>query len=154
MNIRRWAFGCAAIAFALALSANPRQVAAQPAKPPPPVLPPQGQPQGPLPTLNIVVSDRDRNTILEFYRAEIAAGHCPTPMVRSNKACVVPDKKPWKLDQAIPDDVKLEAPPGSLILKLSPSPAGYHYQCLGPDVLLVGVGTRIVTAWAADLTRL
>jgi hypothetical protein len=104
--------------------------------------------------LNIVVSDRDRNTILEFYRSEIGAGHCPAPMVRSNKACVAPDKRPWKLDQPIADDVKLEAPPGALILKLTPSPAGYQYLCLGPDVLLVGVGTRIVTAWAADLNRL
>jgi hypothetical protein len=141
-------------ALAIGLVAS-LQAMAQPAKQPPnPALPPQGQPQTPLPTLNIVVSDRDRNTVLEFYRSEIAAGRCPAPMVRSNKACVAPDKKPWKLDQAIPDDVKLDPPPGPLILKLAASPAGYQYMCLGQDILLVGVGTRIVTAWVADLSRL
>lgn len=127
---------------------------AQQAKPPNPALPPQGQPQAPLPTLNIVVSDRDRNTVLEFYRSEIAAGRCPVPMVMSNKACVAPEKKPWKLDQAIADDVRLQPPPGPLIMKLAASPAGYQYLCLGRDILLVGVGTRLVTAWVADLSRL
>jgi hypothetical protein len=144
-----------AIALLLMLTqGQPGYAVAQPAKPPNPALPPHGQPQTTLPTLNIVVSDRDRSTVLSFYRDEIAAGRCPAPMVTSNKACVAPDKRPWKLDQAIPDDVKLQAPPGPLIMKLSASPAGYQYMCLGPDILLVGVGTRIVTAWAADLSRL
>src|SRR5262245_41072512 len=138
-----------AIALVVALP-----TAAQQVKPPNPALPPQGQPQTSFPTLNIVVSDRDRNPALECYRAEIAPGRCPAPMVRSNKACVAPEKRPWKLDQVIPDDVKLQPPPGPLIMKLSASPAGYQYMCLGPDILLVGVGTRIVTAWAADLSRL
>jgi hypothetical protein len=145
--------GSHAFLAAIALVA-PLPATAQQAKPPNPALPPQGQPQTPLPTLNIVVSDRDRNTALEFYRDEIAAGRCPAPMVRSNKACVAPGKKPWKLDQAIPDDVKLDPPPGPLIMKLSASPAGYQYMCLGQDILLVGVGTRLVTAWVADLSRI
>jgi hypothetical protein len=146
--------GVQALLSAIALVAA-LPTAAQPAKPPPnPALPPQSQPQTPLPTLNIVVSDRDRNTVLSFYRDEIGAGRCPVPMVRNGKACAAPEKKAWKLDQAIADDAKLEPPPGPLIMKLAPSPAGYQYMCLGRDVLLVGVGTRIVTAWVADLSRL
>ncbi|MFO1079160.1 MAG: hypothetical protein U1E23_00835 [Reyranellaceae bacterium] len=148
-----------AIALALAVAlALPAQAQTPPAaKQAPPSVPgtlPPPQPQRPLPTLNIVVSDRDRSAVLAFYREEIAAGRCPVPMVRRGGECAAADKKPWRLDQAIADDVKLEPLPGPLILKLSASPAGYQYLCWGHDVLLVGVGTRIVTAWVADLSRL
>src|SRR5262249_6523033 len=98
------------------------QALAQQSKPPNPALPPQSQPQTPLPTLNIVVSDRDRNAVLSFYRDEIAAGRCPAPMVVSNKACVAPEKRPWKLDQAIAAHDKLHAPPGPLGLKVPAAP--------------------------------
>lgn len=149
-----------ALVLAVASLVGSGQAVAQPAKPsaaakPAPTnLPSQAQPQTPLPTLNIIVSDRDRNTTLEFYRSELAAGRCPAPMVRHKQACGAPDKRPWKLDQALADDVKLTPPPGALIMKLSASPAGYQYMCLGRDILLVGVGTRVVAAWVADVSRL
>jgi hypothetical protein len=54
----------------------------------------------------------------------------------------------------LPDSVKAEPPPAALIAKLSPSPAGYQYMRVDTDLLLVGIGTRIVTAHVADLGRL
>jgi hypothetical protein len=129
--------------------------AAQTAKPAMPVVP--ATPQGPLPTLNIVVPERDRQAVYGFYRDEIAAGRCPPPLVRRDKACGAPARPArqlWKLDQPLADDVKAEPPPAVLIAKLSASPAGYQYLRVDTDILLVGIGTRIVTALVADLSRI
>ena len=113
-------------------------------------------PDRPMPTLNIVVPERDRQAVYAFYRDEIAAGRCPAPLVRRDKSCHAPSAsaRAWKLDQPLPDSVKAEPPPAALIAKLSPSPAGYQYMRVDTDLLLVGIGTRIVTAHVADLGRL
>ena len=44
----------------------------------------------PLPTLNMVVSQRDRDAAYAYYRDEVAAGRCPAPLVRKDKACGAP----------------------------------------------------------------
>jgi hypothetical protein len=121
-----------------------------------PAMAQTGKPERPLPTLNIVVPERDRQAVYAYYRDEIAAGRCPAPLVRRDRVCQAPSpaRGPWKLDQPLPDSVKTEAPPAALIAKLSPSPAGYHYMRVDTDLLLVGIGTRIVTAHVADLSRL
>lgn len=111
----------------------------------------------PLPTLNIVVPQRDRDAAFAYYRDEIAAGRCPAPLVRQDKACGAPPapaSRAWKLDQPLPDSVKADAPPPGLIAKLSPSYAGHQYLRVGTDILIVGVGTRTVAALVVDLSRL
>ena len=145
--MRAAATGLLSIAFGLALPAM-----AQTAKPPAAAP----APQTPLPTLNIVVPERDRTAVYEYYRGEISAGRCPAPLVRRDKACAAPSpgKQVWRLDQPLPDGVKAEPPPAALINKLSPSAAGYQYMRVDNDILLVGIGTRIVTALVADLSRL
>lgn len=131
--------------------------AAQTDKPPArPAAPAAPAAQPPLPTLNMVVPQRDREAVYTYYRAEVAAGRCPTPLVRKDKACLAPgpSKPVWKLDQPLADGVKGEPPPPALIGKLSPSPAGYQYLRIDNDILVVGIGTRIVAALVADLSRL
>lgn len=112
--------------------------------------------QSPLPTLNMTVPQRDREAVYAYYRAEMAAGRCPMPLVKMSNACLAPSpgKSQWRLDQPLADGVKGEAPPAGLIAKLSPSPAGYHYVRVENDLLVVGVGTRIVGALVADLSKL
>jgi hypothetical protein len=145
-------------AAALPTMAPPTMAQAdKPAAPPArPAVPATPAVERPFPTLNIVVPERDRNAVYAYYRDEIAAGRCPPPLVRRDKACQAPSpgKVVWKLDQPLPDDVKTEAPPAALIVKLSASPAGYQYMRVDNDLLLVGVGTRIVTALVADLSRI
>ena len=111
----------------------------------------------PLPTLNMVVPQRDRDAAFAFYRDEIAAGRCPAPLVRRDKACGAPatmPTKPWRLDQPLPDGVKADAPPPGLIAKLSPSPAGHQYMRVDTDIIVIGLGTRNVAALVVDLSRL
>ena len=113
--------------------------------------------QSPLPTLNMTVPQRDRDAAYAYYRDEAAAGRCPAPLVRKDKACGAPPAtatKAWKLDQPLADSVKPEAPPPGLIAKLSPSPAGHQYMRVGTDILVVGIGTRNVAALVVDLSKL
>ena len=104
----------------------------------------------------MTVPQRDREAVYAYYRAEIAAGRCPLPLVRMSNACLAPSpgKAPWRIDQPLADNIKGEAPPPALIARLSPSPAGYHYVRVENDLLVVGIGTRIVAALVADLSRL
>ncbi|HEX9524260.1 MAG TPA: hypothetical protein VF949_14880 [Reyranella sp.] len=138
-----------------ALSASAQPAPAQKDKPSNRAAAPASQ-DTPLPTLSMVVPERDRNAVYTYYREEVAAGRCPAGLVKKNNACVasVPAKQAWKLDQPLPDGVAGEALPAALIAKLSPSPAGYQYLRVDNDILVVGVGTRSVAALVADLSRL
>jgi len=105
----------------------------------------------------MVVPQRDRDAAFAYYRDEIAAGRCPAPLVRRDKACGAPaalPTKPWRLDQPLPDSLKADAPPPGLIAKLSPSPAGHQYMRVDTDILVIGIGTRNVAALVVDLSRL
>jgi hypothetical protein len=132
------------VPLALAQNTKPPAKAAAPAQ------------DSPLPTLSMVVPERDRNAVYTYYREEVAAGRCPAGLVKKNNACAasVPSKQAWKMDQPLPDGVAGEALPAALIAKLSPSPAGYQYLRVDNDILIVGVGTRSVAALVADLSRL
>ena len=128
---------------------------AQTTKPPAKAAAPAAQ-DSPLPTLSMVVPERDRNAAYTYYREEVAAGRCPAGLVKKNNACgaPAPAKQAWKLDQPLPEGVTGEALPPALIAKLSPSPAGYQYLRVDNDILIVGLGTRRVAALVVDLSRL
>ena len=147
------------IALSIAMAALPAAAQTPPARPATPSAPAPAASakESPLPTLSMVVPQRDRDAAFAYYRDEVAAGRCPAPLVRRDKACVAPAATPakaWKLDQTLPDSVKAEAPPPGLIAKLSPSPAGHQYMRVDNDILVVGIGTRNVAALVVDLSRL
>lgn len=152
----------ALIAF-VALFALPAAAQTPPARQGAPAAPAPAQQakpaakDSPLPTLNMVVPQRDRDAAFGYYRDEIAAGRCPAPLVRKDKVCGAPaamPTKPWRLDQPLPDGVKADAPPPGLIAKLSPSPAGHQYMRVDTDIIVIGLGTRNVAALVVDLSRL
>ncbi len=152
----------ALIAF-VALFALPAAAQTPPARQNAPATPAPAQPakpaakDNPLPTLNMVVPQRDRDAAFAYYRDEIAAGRCPAPLVRKDKVCGAPaamPTKPWRLDQPLPEGVKADAPPPGLIAKLSPSPAGHQYMRVDTDIIVIGLGTRNVAALVVDLSRL
>jgi hypothetical protein len=141
----------------LALPAAAQTPPARPAAPPPAQQTKPPAKDTPLPTLNMVVPQRDRDAAFAYYRDEIAAGRCPAPLVRRDKACSAPAAQPtkaWRLDQPLPDSLKADAPPPGLIAKLSPSPAGHQYMRVDTDILVIGIGTRNVAALVVDLSRL
>jgi hypothetical protein len=145
------------LALVLALPAAAQTPPARPAAPAPAQQTKPPAKESPLPTLNMVVPQRDRDAAFAYYRDEIAAGRCPAPLVRRDKACGAPPAlptKPWRLDQPLPDSLKADAPPAGLIAKLSPSPAGHQYMRVDTDIIIIGIGTRTVAALVVDLSRL
>jgi len=117
--------------------------------------PPQAQGGGRGSDTTIVVSDRDRTTIYSYYRTEYSAGNCPPGLAKKNNGCLPPGqaKKMWAVGQPLPGTVIYEPLPPALVVRLSPPPAGYQYVRVASDVLMLAVGTRMVAAALADLTR-
>ena len=101
------------------------------------------------------VSDRDRDAVYGYYRTEYAAGNCPPGLAKKNNGCLPPGqaKKVWAVGQPLPRDVYYEPLPPALLGRLSPAPAGYQYVRVASDVLMLAMGTRMVTAAIADLSR-
>jgi hypothetical protein len=103
----------------------------------------------------VVVSSRDRDTVYSYYRTEYAAGNCPPGLAKKNNGCLPPGqaKKLWAVGQPLPSSLYYEPLPPMLLGRLSPAPAGYQYVRVASDILMLAVGTRMVTAAIADLSR-
>ena len=101
------------------------------------------------------VPDRDRDAVYGYYRTEYNAGNCPPGLAKKNNGCLPPGqaKKAWVVGQPLPRDVYYEPLPPALLGRLSPAPAGYQYVRVASDILMLVVGTRMVTAAIADLSR-
>lgn len=121
----------------------------------------QGQAHGNAPAaggsqVNIVISDRDRNTVHSYYQQQFNAGHCPPGLAKKNNGCLPPGqaKKLWAIGQPLPAGVVFYPLPGALLGRLSPAPAGYEYVRVANDVLMMAVGTRLIVGALADLGAL
>jgi len=121
----------------------------------------QGQGQGargnqPAAPGNVVVADRDRNTVYTYYRNDFAAGNCPPGLAKKNNGCLPPGqaKKLWAIGQPLPGTVVFYPLPGPLLMQLTPAPSGYQYVRVANDILLMAVGTRMITAAIADLSSM
>ena len=101
------------------------------------------------------VSDRDRDAVYGYYRTEYQAGNCPPGLAKKNNGCLPPGqaRKAWAIGQPLGRDVYYEWLPPQLLGRLSPAPAGYQYVRVASDVLMLAVGTRMVMASIADLSR-
>ena len=121
----------------------------------------QGQGQGargnqPAAPGNVVVADRDRNTVYTYYRNDFAAGNCPPGLAKKNNGCLPPGqaKKLWAIGQPLPGTVVFYPLPGPLLMQLTPAPSGYQYVRVANDILLMALGTRMITAAIADLSAM
>jgi hypothetical protein len=121
----------------------------------------QGQGQGargnqPAAPANIVVADRDRNAVYTYYRSDFAAGNCAPGLAKKNNGCLPPGqaKKLWAIGQPLPGTVVFYPLPGPLLMQLTPAPSGYQYVRVANDILLMAVGTRLITAAIADLSAM
>jgi hypothetical protein len=100
-------------------------------------------------------SDRDRDAVYGYYRAQYSAGNCPPGLAKKGNGCLPPGqaKKMWAIGQPLAREVYYEPLPPDLLGRLSPAPAGYQYVRVASDVLMLAVGTRMVMASIADLSR-
>ena len=82
-------------------------------------------------------------------------GNCPPGLAKKNNGCLPPGqaKKAWAVGQPLPASVYYEPLPPALLGRLTPAPAGYQYVRVASDILMLAVGTRMITAAIADLGR-
>ncbi|HZX86657.1 MAG TPA: hypothetical protein VFF19_24010 [Reyranella sp.] len=116
----------------------------------------RGNSQAAGPPGNVVIADRDRATVYNYYRGQYAAGNCPPGLAKKNNGCLPPGqaKKMWAIGQPLPGSVVFYNLPGALLGQLTPAPAGYQYVQVANDILLMAVGTRMIAAAIADLSAM
>jgi hypothetical protein len=105
---------------------------------------------------NVVIADHDRNAVYTYYRNDFVAGNCPPGLAKKNNGCLPPGqaKKLWAVGQPLPGTVVFYPLPGPLLLQLTPAPAGYQYVRVASDILMMAIGTRMITAAIADLSAM
>ena len=113
-----------------------------------------GQAAGP--SGNVVIVDRDRTTVYNYYRGQYAAGNCPPGLAKKNNGCLPPGqaKKLWAIGQPLPGTVVFYPLPGALLVQLTPAPAGYQYVRVANDILMMAIGTRMIIGALADLSAM
>ena len=116
----------------------------------------RGNNQAAVPPGNVVIHDRDRTTVYNYYRGQYVAGNCPPGLAKKNNGCLPPGqaKKVWAIGQPLPGSVMFYPLPAALLGQLTPAPAGYQYVQVASDILMMAVGTRMIAAAVADLSAM
>lgn len=116
----------------------------------------RGNSQAAGPPGNVVIADRDRTTVYNYYRGQYAAGNCPPGLAKKNNGCLPPGQanKLWAIGQPLPGTVAFYPLPGALLAQLTPAPAGYQYVQVASDILLMAIGTRMIVGALADLSAM
>ena len=106
---------------------------------------PQGQ--------QIVIYDRDRDTVRSWYRNEYAAGRCPPGLAKKNNGCLPPGqaKRMWNMGEPLPRQVAYYPLPRELYAQLTPPPYGYQYVRVDNDILLMVIATRLIAGVLGNL---
>jgi hypothetical protein len=111
--------------------------------------------QGPVVVqpMRVVVPDRDRTVVYQYYRTEYAAGRCPPGLAKKGNGCLPPGqaKKLWVVGQPLPPTVLYEPLPPVVTQQLAPVPPGYGYVRVDNDVLLMDMTNRMVADVINDL---
>ena len=92
---------------------------------------PQGQ--------QIVIYDRDRDTVRSWYRNEYAAGRCPPGLAKKNNGCLPPGqaKRMWNMGEPLPRQVAYYPLPRELYAQLTPPPYSQPASIVNVNAALV-----------------
>jgi hypothetical protein len=103
--------------------------------------------------VRVVVPDRDRTVVYQYYRTEFSAGRCPPGLAKKGNGCLPPGqaKKLWVIGQPLPPAVIYEPVPPTVVQQLAPVPPGYGYVRVDNDVLLMDMTNRVVADAVNDL---
>jgi hypothetical protein len=103
--------------------------------------------------VRIVVPERDRTIVYQYYRTEFSAGRCPPGLAKKNNGCLPPGQaqKVWVVGRPLPPAVVYDPVPLPVVQQLAPVPDGYGYVRVDNDVLLMDMTNRIVADVISDL---
>ena len=106
---------------------------------------PQGQ--------QVVIYDRDRDTVRTWYRDKYAAGRCPPGLAKKNNGCLPPGqaKRMWNMGEPLPRQVPYYPLPRELYTQLTLPPYGYQYVRVDNDILLMMTATRLIAGVLGNL---
>ena len=103
--------------------------------------------------VRVIVPDRDRTVVYQYYRSEYSAGRCPPGLAKKGNGCLPPGqaKKLWVVGQPLPPAVIYEPVPRAVVQQLAPVPPGYDYVRVDNDVLLMDMTNRMVADVVNDI---
>jgi hypothetical protein len=103
--------------------------------------------------VRVVVPDRDRVVVYQYYRSEYSAGRCPPGLAKKGNGCLPPGqaKKLWVIGQPLPPAVVYEPVPRAVVQQLAPVPPGYDYVRVDNDVILMDMTNRMVADVVNDI---
>ena len=99
-----------------------------------------------LPYQQVVIIDRDRDTLHTYYRNEYAAGRCPPGLAKKNNGCLPPGQvdRVWVVGQPLPPEIVYYPMPPDLYSQLTPPPYGYQYVRVDNNVMLINATSRLI----------
>jgi hypothetical protein len=104
--------------------------------------------------VRVVVPDRDRAIVYQYYRTEFSAGRCPPGLAKKGNGCLPPGqakKQLWVVGQPLPPAVIYQPVPRAVVQQLAPVPPGYDYVRVDNDVLLMDMTNRMVADVVNDI---
>ena len=106
-----------------------------------------------VPYQQVVIIDRDRDSVRTYYRSEYVAGRCPPGLAKKNNGCLPPGqaKKAWIVGQPLPPEVVYYPLPRELWTQLTPPPYGYEYVQVDDNIVLIATATRVIGALLGNL---
>jgi len=94
---------------------------------------------------NRYFDDRHRAVIHDYYAEQSRSGNCPPGLAKKHNGCMPPGQaKKWQIGRPLPSDVAYSDLPPAILERLGQPMPGYRYAQVGPDVLLISIGTRMV----------
>ncbi|MGZ5903841.1 MAG: RcnB family protein [Reyranella sp.] len=105
------------------------------------------------PERQIVIIDRDRDTVRTYYRREFAAGNCPPGLAKKNNGCLPPGQanRAWAVGQSLPPEIIYQPMPRELWSQLTPPPPGYEYARVDDNVVLISTATRVIAGLLGNI---
>jgi len=99
--------------------------------------------------------EKDRVVVREYFAQEFRGGHCPPGLAKKRNGCMPPGQaRQWRIGHPLPRDVVIYDLPPDLVVKIGLPPAGHKYVRVASDILLIAVGTSMVTDAITDLGRM
>lgn len=96
----------------------------------------------------------DRRIVDDYYAPEFRSGHCPPGLAKKGSGCVPPGQaRKWRKGYPLPQGVVYYDLPPDLIYRMPPPPRGHRYVRIGPDILLLSIGSGIVIDAMIDIGR-
>ena len=98
---------------------------------------------------------RQRDIIHDYYGPRFQSGRCPPGLAKKYNGCMPPGQtRKWGVGRPLPANVMFYDLPPHLIGQLGTPGPGYRYVRVAADILLIAVGTGMVTDAIVDLNSM